>query len=124
MGLLCPIILILFGTMNHIRHQFSMRYTIASQLVGHDFSWFTTMTLHKTLEEALSRCTIPPYLQKHIDHFTILIDSSPEVILLAVDLHKGFVDEESVAIASVLSFQSTSVNGTELGAEPAPLHRV
>jgi len=34
-------------------------------------------------------------------------------MLLAIDFCEVFVDEERVAIASVLSFQAAGVNGTE-----------
>jgi hypothetical protein len=40
-------------------------------------------------------------LQKHIDHFTILIYCTPEVVLFAPDLHKDFIYGEGVAVALV-----------------------
>ena len=43
MGLLCPIILILFSAMNNIRHQLSMRNTITTQFIGHNLPRFTTI---------------------------------------------------------------------------------
>ena len=33
-----------------------------------------------------------------------------------VDLHKGFIDVEGIAIASVLSFQAAGINGAEFDA--------
>ena len=39
---------------------------------------------------------------------------------LAIDLHEDFIDEEGVAVASVLSFESAGINSTEFDAEPAP----
>jgi len=36
MRLLCPIVLVLFGTVDRLGYQLSMGDTIASQLVGHD----------------------------------------------------------------------------------------
>jgi len=39
---------------------------------------------------------------------------SPQVMLLAIDLHEDFIDEEGVTITSVLSFQSAGINGSEL----------
>jgi hypothetical protein len=35
-------------------------------------------------------------------------------MLLTVDLDEDFIDVERVAIASVFSFQTTGINGTEL----------
>ena len=40
-------------------------------------------------------------------------------MLLAIDLHKDFIDEEGIAIASMLSLQSFGVEGTELDAPEA-----
>jgi hypothetical protein len=36
--------------------------------------------------------------------FSILIQSSPKVMLLAVDLHKDFIDAKGIAAATVFSF--------------------
>ena len=36
-----------------------------------------------------------------VNHLAILIHCTPEVMLLAVDLHEDFIDVESVAIASL-----------------------
>jgi hypothetical protein len=58
--------------------------------------------------------THPACLKKHIFHFTILIDGSPKVVLLAIDLDEDFVDLESVSIAVMLSLQSPRVQYTEL----------
>jgi len=49
------------------------------------------------------------YLKIHINDLAILVNSSPPVMLLAVDLHKDFIDVEGVSVASVLSFESSSV---------------
>ncbi len=40
-------------------------------------------------------------------------------MLLAVDLHEYFVDEEGITVASMLSLQSPGVSGSELDA-PQP----
>jgi len=39
----------------------------------------------------------------------LLVYGPPKIMLLAIDSDEDFVDEERVAIASVLSFQSPSV---------------
>ena len=41
------------------------------------------------------------------------IRSLPQIVLLAIDFHKDFIDEESIAVASVFSLQSACVNGTK-----------
>jgi hypothetical protein len=44
-----------------------------------------------------------------IHHLTILVYSPPQVVLLTVDLHEDFIDEEGITIAPVLSLQSSGV---------------
>ena len=43
MGLLSPIILILFSTVDRLWNQFPMRYTIASQFISYDLPRFVAM---------------------------------------------------------------------------------
>jgi hypothetical protein len=44
MGLLSPIILILFGAVNRLWYQLAMSDAMAPQLVSHDLSGFAAMT--------------------------------------------------------------------------------
>jgi hypothetical protein len=88
--------------------------TIATQLIRHDLPGFTTMTAQQPFEEALSSSPIPFDLKKYINHFAVLVHSPPKVMLLAVDLHKDFVDVEGIAITTVLPLQSSSVYSSEL----------
>ena len=60
-------------------------------------------------DEPLCRCSISLSLEIHINQLTILIDRSPEIMLLAVDLYKDFVNVESVAVASVFSLKPSGV---------------
>jgi hypothetical protein len=50
----------------------------------------------------------------------LLVNGSPQIVLLDVDLHKDLIDVKGVAIASVLSLQSAGINRTEFDPEPAP----
>lgn len=50
--------------------------------------------------------SIPLGLEIHIDYLCITIQSALEVVLLATDFHKDFIDVAGVTKASVLSFQS------------------
>ena len=49
----------------------------------------------------------------------LLIDSPPQIMLLAIDLHEDFIDVEGIAEASVLTLQPARINGTELDAPQA-----
>jgi hypothetical protein len=58
--------------------------------------------------------TVPSRLQIHVNDFAVLIYSPPEIMLLAVDLHEYFVDEEGITVASMLSLKSFGISGAEL----------
>ena len=109
MGLLCSIILILPSAVDRLWDQFPVSHTIASQFIRNDLPGFTFVTPYQPLEETLRCCAITLGLQVDINHFTVLIYSTPQVMLLTVDLDGNFIDVERVAVASVFSFQSTGV---------------
>ena len=48
----------------------------------------------QALEKPLSSGPIPLGLKIHIHHLAILVDSSPQVMLLAIDFHEDFIHEE------------------------------
>ena len=56
------------------------------------------MVSQQALEKPCGCCTITLCLKIHINHFSILVHGSPQVMLLAVDLHKDFIDEARRAI--------------------------
>jgi hypothetical protein len=97
-----------------------MSDTIASQFVGHDFSGFIAMTSQQTLEESFRCSTISASLNKHINNFAILIDSSPQVLLLAVYVYEDCINVERITITNVPPFQPSSEQRAELDAGPAP----
>jgi hypothetical protein len=77
------------------------------------------MSDHRIPRFLTSRCPISLGLQKHINHFTILVHRSPQVVLLAVDFDEDLINEEGITVALVLSLQSPRVDGTEFDA-PEP----
>ena len=102
--------------MDGLRNQFPMGNTITAQLIRHDLSGLATMVSQSPFEEAFSCCAIPLGLKENIYDFTVLINRSPEVMLLAVDFYEHLVNEEGIAITTVLSLQSSSVYSSELDA--------
>ena len=66
------------------------------------------MGSQQTSEEALRRSTISLLLEIHIKNLAILIHSSPQVVLFAIDLHEDFVDVEGISVASMLTLQSAA----------------
>ncbi|MFT4825734.1 MAG: hypothetical protein ACI9J0_003668, partial [Cryomorphaceae bacterium] len=45
---------------------------------------------------------------------------SPQIMLFTIYFDENFIDVESIAIASVLSFQSTCIYSAQFDTEPAP----
>jgi hypothetical protein len=86
---------------NRIQEKLAVSNSVAPQIVGHYFSRLAAMRFEQTLEETYRCLSVSARLQKHIDHFTILIDRTPKIVLLALDLHKDFIYEEGIAITPV-----------------------
>ena len=65
-------------------------------------------------EEPLSCSTIALGLEIYINYVAVLVDGSPQIMLLTIYLDEDLVDEEGVTVASVFSFKAARINGTEL----------
>ena len=50
----------------------------------------------------------------------LLVNGSPQVMLLAVDLYADFINVKGIAKAAAPPLQSACINGSELDTEPAP----
>ena len=96
-----------------------MRDAITSQLIGHYFPGFPFMIFQQALEKTLCCLAITPPLKKHVNHLTILIDCTPKVVLLALDLHKYFIDEEGIAVTTMPMLKSSGKLGSKLDAPQA-----
>ena len=90
MGKFCSIVGVLFCVVSRLQEQCSVCYTIAPQFIGDDFSR-DAARFEKTLEETSGCFAISPFLQINIDDLAILIDSAPQLVLFASDLHEHFV---------------------------------
>jgi hypothetical protein len=109
MRLLCPIIRISISDTDSLRNNFSMGYWITSQLIRDDLPGFTAMVTQQPIKEALRSSTIAFGLKKYINNLPVLIHCSPQIVLLAVDFYKDFIDEECVTVAAVFLLQLSSV---------------
>jgi hypothetical protein len=82
-------------------YQLSMSHTVASQLVRHDLAGLIPVTFEQSLEEALGGLPISACLQENINHFAVLIDCTPKIVLLTSDLNEHLVEEKRIAEAPV-----------------------
>lgn len=92
---------------------------IATKLSSRDFLGFVTVTPEQPPEESLRCSSIPSGLEIHINNLAVLVHSPPEKMLLPINLHKDFINVQGITTASMLSFQSACINGTELDAPKA-----
>ena len=97
MRILGPIIQIPTLSVLDAGKQLTLSDAVASQLVGHDYPRHVLQTLQKPPKEALRRVGIAPGLNKNIEHDTILIDGTPEIVLHALDPDEDFVHVPLVA---------------------------
>jgi hypothetical protein len=59
-------------------------------------------------DKSLGGLCVSPFLKEYINNFTVLVNGSPQVMLLPLDSHEHLINEESIAVALVLSSQSLS----------------
>lgn len=86
-----------------------MSDTVTSQLISHNFPGLTVVTPQQTPKEPLGSRPIAFGLEKYINYVAILIHSPPQVVLLAVYLYEYFIDIEDIAVAPMLSLQTSCV---------------
>jgi hypothetical protein len=66
-----------------------MSNTIASQFIGNNLSGFSTLIARYSPEKLLCSSSISLGLKLDINYFTALVNSPPQIVLLAVDLYKS-----------------------------------
>ena len=49
-----------------------------------------------------------------IDDFSVLVNSSPQVVLLTINLHEYFIDEKCIAETLMATLQPPRIFGTKL----------
>ena len=96
--------------MNRIGNQFSVRDTVASQFIRHDLPRFITMRIQQSFEKTFGGLAVASPLQEDVDDFSVLIDGSPQVVLLTINLHEYFIDIEGVTETLVSAFQTSSIS--------------
>jgi hypothetical protein len=80
-----------------------MSHPVTSQFISDNLSRLAFVFTQQPLKETLCGLSITPLLKKYVYHFTILIDSSPQVKALILDLLEDFINEERIAISLMLS---------------------
>ena len=66
-------------------HDALFRCGIALEFVGNQHPWGVTQALEELAKKALRRLPVTPALHKDIEHMAILVDCTPQVMVLALD---------------------------------------
>ncbi len=90
-----------------------MRHTVASQF-ARDYLFRNPTRLEQSLEKPFGGFAISTLLQININHLAILINSSPEIVLFAVDLHEYLIQKISIAKSRVPPPKASGKFGTKL----------
>ncbi len=73
------------------RQDLGLRRSVALELVGDDDTWYVLQAFQQLAEESL-RCFLTSLtLHQNIKDIAILIDGPPQLMLLALDLQKHFI---------------------------------
>ena len=92
---------------------------VAPQLIGDDPLRFGTLAAQQPSKESLCGALIPMRLDQDVDHVTILIHGTPQILLLAVDSNEDLVKVPMVTEPSLTSLQFPSIVRTELLTPPS-----
>ncbi len=79
-----PVVRTASGVVNHRRHGASPRRAVARQLVGDQSPRFAALAFQQLAKEAFGRTPIAPRLDEDIDDISVLVNSAPEILPLAL----------------------------------------
>ncbi len=102
--------------MLHARQHLAFSCSITDELVGNDHSWDVGAAFEQFPEKLLGCGLVPPALDEYIENVPVLVNRTPELGCLAVDLQKYF---SKVPFVSSLRASSTELSGILLAEFPA-----
>jgi hypothetical protein len=91
--------------MLHARQDLAFRCPIASQLISNDHAWDVLQFSQELTEKSFGSLFIASALHQDIQHVTILIYCSPQIMLLAPDRKENFVHVPFVPTARATTAQ-------------------
>ena len=105
--------------MNNARHHHSFRCSVAAQLVSNNDARSSSRGPQQLAKEPDGSKAISPGLYENVEHDTILIDSSPEIVSDAVDLEEHFIQMPLITGSSTSSSEAIGILFAEFVA-PTP----
>src|SRR4030095_9483891 len=91
MRILTPVIQIAALAMFHPRQYLTLRRTVTLQLVRNDDPRHVLQALQQLAEKLLRRLFVTSALHQNIEDVVVLVDSAPEVMALAINGQKHFI---------------------------------
>ena len=77
-------------------HRCAVRRIVASEFVGDQPARFTPLAFQEAAKEAYGRLFVPSWLHQKINVVTILIDGSPQILLLSLNGDKHLIKVPSI----------------------------
>ncbi len=96
------------------RHDLAPGNCVGAELVSDHASGWAALFLQEAGQQAFRRFSVASALENFVEHIVILIDSPPELVLLAQDRDHDFVEMPDVTTAWRLAPEAASVSRPEL----------
>jgi hypothetical protein len=77
---------------------------IGPEFIGHDHPGHVAQALQQLAKEALGRLRATAALHQHIEHISMLINRSPEVVQFASDANKQLIEKPFVSERKFTAF--------------------
>src|SRR5215203_5005560 len=91
MRILCSVVQSFMLPMLDARHDLPLCRTVATELISDHDTRRPALPLQQLAEQALGGALITPALDQHIEHDAVLIDRTPEPVLLAGDFEGDLI---------------------------------
>ena len=120
MRVLRPVVQVPVLPVSNAGHDHSLSCRVTAQLIRHDHAWTSPPgCAQQPSEEPHGRKTVAFRLDENVDHNTILVDGSPEIMPHTIDVEKDLVQMPFVARSRTPLPQAIGIPLAELVA-PAP----
>ena len=110
------VVLIRSGSMLNRWKDFPKGSWITPELVGDQFLRGLTLSLQHLPKEPFCSLLVPPFRHQNVEKIAVLIDSTPEIELLSLNLHEDFVDIPSIAQRTLPSSEESGISRPKLQA--------
>jgi hypothetical protein len=117
MRVLAPILEIAVLPVFDARQHLPFCCTTAFQLIGDDDLWDIVAAFEELAEELLGGLLIPPTLDQNVEDMAVLIDRSPQIMMLTLDCQKDLIQ---MPLIPRLQPAAAQLIGIRLAKLPAP----